>query len=445
MNKENKLALSKAERFIPELRFPAFENDGEWVDKSLIDTADNKVKWSFTGGPFGSNLQASDYTSDGIRIIQLQNIGNGEFNDTYKIYTSKEKADELLSCNIYSGEIILSKMGDPVGRACIIPEFLKRCVMSSDGIRLVIDEKKYSKYFIYSLINSKRIRELIEKKATGSTRKRIGLDDLRGIKLIVPKSLSEQKKIASCLSSLDEVIAARNQKLELLKDHKKGLMQNLFPQEGEKVPKYRFRGHKDKWMTTQLNEHIDLVSGYAFKSELFSIQGKKLVTPKNFTKNGKASFDKKNTKYTTEESDPKYLCAANDLLILLTDLSPSCELLGKPILLKPEDGEVLLNQRIAKVTIKSHLDKHFLLQYFLTDQFHRRIKSTASGSTVRHSSNNIILDTHLVIPENLEEQKKIASFLSTMDDIITAETEQIEQLKLHKKGLMQGLFPKLND
>ena len=222
------LFLQEGEK-VPKLRFTEFEKDGDWVKKSLIDTADKKVKWSFTGGPFGSNLKASDYTSEGIRIIQLQNIGDGEFNDEYKIYTSEEKADELLSCNIYAGEIILSKMGDPVGRACIIPNNLKRCVMASDGLRLVVNETKYSKYFVYSLINSKPIREAIENKATGSTRKRIGLDELRNIELIMPKSLSEQIKIANCISSLDKSIVAQELKIEQLKQHKKGLMQGLFP------------------------------------------------------------------------------------------------------------------------------------------------------------------------------------------------------------------------
>jgi type I restriction enzyme S subunit len=214
---------------IPRYRFKEFENDEEWEHKTLIETADKNAKWSFTGGPFGSNLKASDYTLSGIRIIQLQNIGDGEFNDEYKIYTSTEKANELLSCNIYSGDIIISKMGDPVGRACLIPDSLERCVMSSDGIRLVVDESKYSKYFIYSLINSKRIRGAIEKKATGSTRKRIGLDELRETELLIPKSQKEQQKIADCFLALDTLIKKQEEKIEQLKLHKKGLMQGLFP------------------------------------------------------------------------------------------------------------------------------------------------------------------------------------------------------------------------
>lgn len=214
---------------IPKCRFKEFKDDGEWEEERLLDIVDKKIKWSFTGGPFGSNLKASDYTSTGIRIIQLQNIGDGRFIDDYKIYTSEEKADELLSCNIYSGDIILSKMGDPVGRACFIPSKLDRCVMASDGIRLVVDERRYSKYFVFSLINSPKIRASIEKKSTGSTRRRIGLDELKTIPLLIPREQKEQQKIADTLSSLDNLIAVQSEKIEQLKAHKKGLMQKLFP------------------------------------------------------------------------------------------------------------------------------------------------------------------------------------------------------------------------
>lgn len=214
---------------VPKLRFPAFKDSGEWEEKELIKLADKKVRWSFIGGPFGSNLKASDYTHSGIRIIQLQNIGEGLFLDKYKIFTSEEKADELLSNNIYSGDIILSKMGDPVGRACIIPDNLKRAVMASDGIRFVVDERYYEKYFVFTLINSDKTREVIDKRATGSTRKRIGLDELKQIPLLIPPSKDEQKKISELIFSLDSQIAFNENRVIDLKLHKKGLMQGLFP------------------------------------------------------------------------------------------------------------------------------------------------------------------------------------------------------------------------
>ncbi|MBU3590427.1 restriction endonuclease subunit S [Polynucleobacter sp. 78F-HAINBA] len=212
----------------PKLRFSDFKNAAPWKKIKLIDVADRAKKWSFIGGPFGSNLKASDYVDDGVRVIQLQNIGDGRFINDYQIFTSEEKARELLSNNIYPGEIILSKMGDPVGRACLIPDNHPKYVMCSDGIRLVVDEQRHSKYFIYSLINSSQFRALIEKTATGSTRKRIGLDDLKNLPMLVPAK-DEQEKIAYCLSSIDEIIAEQDKKIRVLKSHKKSLMQQLFP------------------------------------------------------------------------------------------------------------------------------------------------------------------------------------------------------------------------
>ena len=87
----------------------------EWTSTTL-DGVRSSARWSLTGGPFGSNLKVSDYAATGVRVIQLQDIGDGYFCDSSRIYTSTSKADELRSCNIYPGEIILSKMGDPVDR-----------------------------------------------------------------------------------------------------------------------------------------------------------------------------------------------------------------------------------------------------------------------------------------------------------------------------------------
>lgn len=199
----------------------------KWEKHRLIDIADRNIKWSFTGGPFGSNLKSEEYTDSGVRILQLQNIGDGVFNDEYKIYTSEEKADELESCNVYPGEILISKMGDPVARACRVPYGDRRYLMASDGIRFVPDPSRFSDDFIFQSINHPIFRNKALSLSTGSTRKRIGLTELKEILFSVPV-LEEQQKIASYLSSLDTKIESVATQITQSQTFKKGLLQQMF-------------------------------------------------------------------------------------------------------------------------------------------------------------------------------------------------------------------------
>ena len=207
-----------------EVRFPGF--DEEWDTVKLGDVAKSN-RHSFTGGPFGSNLKASDYTDDGVRIIQLQNIGDGEFIDDNKIYTSYEKADELISCNIYPDDIIMSKMGDPVARATFIPDIEKRYVMASDGIRLEVDDNRFDPRYVLEYINSRYFRNTAIRHSTGSTRQRIGLTDLRKLPVQVPSEKVEQEKIADVLTLENYYIDDLQQHITHLQEQKRGLMQVL--------------------------------------------------------------------------------------------------------------------------------------------------------------------------------------------------------------------------
>ncbi len=205
-------------------RLPGFT--GEWDMVKFSDISDKRIPWSIGGGPFGSNLKTSDYTTEGVRIIQLQNIGDGRFHNDYAIYTSEAKADELLSNNIYPGEIILSKMGDPVARACFIPNVDPRYLMASDGIRLAVDARRFNKRFVHDYINSAYFRKKAIEASTGSTRQRIGLVELKHLPFVAP-SLAEQTAISTVLSDMDAELSALEQRRDKTRALKQGMMQEL--------------------------------------------------------------------------------------------------------------------------------------------------------------------------------------------------------------------------
>ena len=184
-----------------------------------------KDRYSFTGGPFGSDLKSEHYTDQGVRVLQLQNIGEGEFLNNYAIFTSEGKADQLSSCNIFPGEIILAKMA-PVARCCIIPNFDPRYVMCSDGIRLKVNNELYDNQFIYHALNSIHFKRYAETKSTGSTRGRIGLGELKSIPVPIPESLKNQKGIATKLDSIDEITNKCKSKISSSKALQKSLNQS---------------------------------------------------------------------------------------------------------------------------------------------------------------------------------------------------------------------------
>jgi type I restriction enzyme S subunit len=417
---------------IPKLRFPEFRKAGTWEVKKLIDTSSKKIKWSFIGGPFGSNLKSSDYVGNGIRVIQLQNIGDAEFIDNYRIFTSIEKADELLSNNIYPGDIILSKMGDPVGRACLIPNTHNRYVMCSDGIRLVVDENAHSKYFVYLLINSTQFRSLVEKTATGSTRKRIGLDDLKNLPMTLP-SKGEQQKIADCLSSLDTLITAQAEKIEALKTHKKGLMQQLFPQDGETVPRLRFSEFRDagEWEETTLGEIVEVASGQVdpmeppyndmphvggenIESHTGNLQGVSTARELGLI-SGKYLFDERDVLYSKIRPALNKVAIPGFRGICSADIYP----------LRPSSQK---------------LCRQYLAYVLLSEEFVKYATKNSDRSKIPKVNRDSLLAYKLVIPSP-PEQQRIADCVSSLDMLITAETEKLDALKTHKKSLMQQLFP----
>lgn len=197
-----------------------------WGIIPIYDLRNKNDKYSFTGGPFGSDLKSEHYTNSGVKVIQLQNIGEGEFINKGLVFTSEEKADELKSCNIFPDDIILAKMA-PVARSCKIPNTDSRYLMCSDGIRLSVDRDYFDNDFIFYAINSSYFLKSAEAQSTGTTRARIGLNDLKKLEIKIPEKLSEQKEIAEILSNVDTKLQNQKDKKQAYQQLKKGLMQQL--------------------------------------------------------------------------------------------------------------------------------------------------------------------------------------------------------------------------
>ncbi|MEH1855708.1 MAG: restriction endonuclease subunit S [Nostoc sp.] len=196
----------------------------------------------------------------------------------------------------------------------------------------------------------------------------------------------------------------------------------------------------DDWKIKRLKSVIQLKNGFAFKSDYFSENGSIILTPGNFKLEGGLYFNEKNTKRYSGNFPSEFKFNYGDLVIVMTDLTKECNLLGKPAFVNHPE-EILHNQRIGKVEIlNNEVCKKFLFYFFLSNKYHLKIKETATGSTVRHTSPTSIYEISIPLPPTISEQKAITQSLSDVDALIT-ECDLLITKKLNtKQGTMQQLL-----
>ena len=396
-------------KIIPDLRFPEFENEGEW-DKPKLSSVSDVI--------MGSSPSSLSYNENKIGLPLLQ--GNADIKNrlsTPRIYTTEITKE----CEI--GDILLSVRA-PVGT--VAKSLHNACI--GRGISALSAKKPNSQEYIYQWLFS--YESSWAKISQGGTFDAVNSDDIKNLLVPIPKP-KEQQKIASCLSSLDALITAQSEKIEQLKLHKKGLMQNLFPQKGEKVPKYRFMEFENdgEWVKTKLGDSAIFINGRAYKQEELLETGKyRVLRVGNF-------FTNNNWYYSDLELEENKYCEDGDLLYAWSASFGPRVWRGE---------KVIYHYHIWKLLPSESISNDFL--FVLLDNETERMKTqNANGFALLHITKSTIENWECKIPKSKIEQEKIASCLSSLDAFITSQAEKIEQLKLHKKGLMQGLFPKINE
>lgn len=411
--------MSKIEkRLVPELRFPEFDKDGGWELTTIGEIGNfyygkSAPKWSLSeDAPTLCVRYGELYTKFGTIIKEVHSRTNIE---PTNLRFSK------------GGEILVPRVGevpkDFASNCCYLP-FPNIAIGEMISVFETEEYAIFYTYYFRTLI--KQFAEVVE----GQNVKNLYYVNLIPIKIGKP-SFSEQQKIASCLSSLDDVIAAHTDKLENLKQYKKGLLQNVFPQEGETVPKLRFKEFENdgEWEEKILLDVAYYENGKAHEQDI-SENGNFIVVNSKFISSEGETIKYSNTPF----------CLANigDILMVLSDV-PNGKAIAKCFFVN-EENKYSVNQRICKI---STFDCDNLYLYYIMNR-NSYFLAFDDGVKQTNLRNEDVQNFPFLIPKNPKEQQKIASLLSSVDDLIQAETDKIAQLKAHKKGLLQGLFPKID-
>jgi type I restriction enzyme S subunit len=424
-------------KLIPELRFPEFADEREWKKNPLKELCE-----VITKGTTPTTL-GFRYIDKGVNFIKIESIEDGDINLSKVAFISNECNESLKRSKLKENDILFSIAG---ALGVVAPICKKQLPANTNqALSIIRLKKEYNKDYIIKFLLSPEITSEIHKLKAGAAQLNISLNQVGNFRILLPQNPQEQQKIASCLSSLDEVIAAQSQKLATLKDHKKGLMQNLFPTnsitndelEITNVPNYRFPEFLEDgdWEEKKLEEVAIFLKGKGISKadivengNLACIRYGELYTHYQETISEIKS-------YTNLDAANLVLSKANDIIIPASgetqiDIATASCVLEKGIAL---GGDLNI--------IRTKINGVFL-SYYLNNAKKMEIAQMAQGISVVHLYPSQLKTLVISIPKP-EEQQKIAFCLSSLDELITAQTEKIAQLKLHKKGLMQGLFPKL--
>lgn len=430
-------------KFEPKLRFPEFKKDGSWLKKPMGELFD-----------FQSNNSLSrdklNYDSGIVKNIHYGDI-HTKFKTLFKIkdellpYINKSESLDRVKSESYcvEGDIVFADASEDledIGKSIELVDLNNEKVLS--GLHTILarpKENTFAKGFNGYLFKSPPMRTQIQKEAQGAKVLGISGKKMSKMDLFFPKNKNEQQKITDCLSSLDDLITAQNDTVEALKNYKNGLLQQLFPQEGEVVPRLRFSEFKKSgdWKKTTLSELAVVVTqknrNFSVERVLTNSAANGVVDQRDFFDKDIANKDNLDGYYIIDFGDFVY----NPRISNLAPVGPiSRNNIGKGIM-----------SPLYTIFHFNNEPTDFFEHYFKSNHWHPYLRSVANTGA-RHDrmaiTNSILMNMPILLPKP-EEQQKIAECLSCFDKLVNSEEEILKQLKNHKKGLLQQLFPSIED
>ena len=388
---------------IPKLRFPGFT--GAWEQRKLGETSkitaggDVDKEKLLTHGKYP--VIANALTNDGIV---------GYYNDAYRITAPA---------------VTVTGRGE-IGKA------KSRKINFTPVVRLLSVESKHNVDFLAEAIN----RSKVVFESTGVPQ--LTVPKLSNYKISFPVSENEETKIGDFIQQFDSLIALHQRKLEHLQEQKKGLLQKMFPKNGEIVPEVRFPGFTDAWEQRKL---VSLFSKFTdgdwIESKDQANTGIRLIQTGNI---GITEFINKfgNEKWISEETFKKLNCEEifpGDIII-----SRLPDPAGRACILPKLDTRMITAVDCTIARTSRETSAEFIVQYLSTQTYFKYVQSCLAGGTRQRISRKNLANFNVSIPTEINEQKQIGFFFKQLDTLIALHQRKLEHLELMKKGLLQQMF-----
>ncbi|MGV3329736.1 restriction endonuclease subunit S [Streptococcus suis] len=411
--------MPNKDKNIPKRRFKAFENADAWELRKLRNIFHN-IENAFVG------IVTPHYVSDGRFYLESNNIKDGQVNYETKVFISEEFYQRQKNKWLRAGDIVMVQSGH-VGHSAVIPEELD-CSAAHALIMFRKQKVKISSNFLNYQFQTKQSKKKLDLITTGNTIKHILSSEMKEFNAYFP-SLPEQSAIGTFFSTLDRQITLHQRKLDKLKNVKQAYLSEMFPAEGERVPKRRFPGFTDAWELRKLGELTSYRNGKGYEDNQSDFGKYELINLNSISIEGGL---KPSGKFINSASET---LNKNDLVMVLSDVGHG-DLLGRVAII-PEDDRFVLNQRVALLRNNDYADCKYLFSYINANQHYFKLQG--AGSSQLNISKKAVENFVVHIPSP-KEQSAIGTFFSTLDRHITLHQRKLEKLKNLKKALLNELF-----
>lgn len=401
-------------KYVPKRRFKEFESDGEWEEQTLTDFI--KLYNGLTYSP-------NDVRKNGTLVLRSSNIQSGEIINADNVYVASDKAT---SENVKSGDIIVVVRNGSrslIGKHAMVKGEMPNTVI---GAFMSGMHSEHST-FVNALLDTPKFGKEIEKNM-GATINQITGAMFSKMNFKIPSGI-EQDYIGRFFYSIDSLITLHQHKLDKLKNLKKSYLAELFPAEGERVPKRRFLGFKGEWEERRLGEITTYRNGIGHEEKQSSFGKYELVNLNSISIDGGL---KSSGRFVEEASET---LMKNDLVMVLSDVAHG-DLLGRVAII-PENDKFVLNQRVALLRHNGSVDTKYLFSFINAHQ--KYFKLQGAGSSQLNLSRYSVENFEVVLP-CIEEQKTIGVFFQKLDISITLQQQKLDKLNELKKAYLNELF-----
>ena len=413
--------MMKGEKNVPKVRFPGFTDD--WEQRKLGECCN-----IFAGGT--PSTSQKEYWENG----DVNWLPSGNIQDCY-IYESDIKTKitklglEKSSAKIIKRDTALLAM---TGATCGKSAYLTCDSSANQSVMAFETDLLDSKMLFYIFQKNK---DYILKFQAGGAQAGINKDTCQNLSFMFPQ-IEEQKEIGAFLMNLDSLITLQQRKLDAMKEYKKGMLQNMFPKEGEPVPEVRFPGFTGEWERRKLGDISDFITkgatpttyGFDWVDNGILFFRNDAIKDNQFVY-GDYSFISEEANEVLKRSE----ITGDDILIAITGD------IGKVGIVPKIIKKANINQHTARVRVLRDAVPYFVYQSLATDIQQRKYKKIKTGLSMPQLSLEQIRDTMIYCP-SIDEQFKISDTLTNLDTLISLHQRKLEAMKEYKKGMLQQMF-----